>query len=212
LLADNDSSQRAAGGSGIRLRLLRKPANGFRYGLALSQFSGGFHPYDSIVVAGERRATVHLGYRPWSGTQMTTAADYILRDWDGDVPCDNYRTGLSLSTTVFSFLRAKLETSAQRALDCAAVSDSGNIDSGALTLSENAWTGWDINLVAGASEESLPFMDGQRIESHYRVSGNHDIGLGLLCYVACRPTRSFAAILKPLSGGKIIRQQRLVMT
>jgi hypothetical protein len=115
LLADNDSSQRAAGGSGIRLRLLRKPANGFRYGLALSQFSGGFHPYDSIVVA-------------------------------------------------------------------------------------------------GASEESLPFMDGQRIESHYRVSGNHDIGLGLLCYVACRPTRSFAAILKPLSGGKIIRQQRLVMT
>jgi hypothetical protein len=166
LLADNDSSQRAAGGSGIRLRLLRKPANGFRYGLALSQFSGGFHPYDSIVVAGERRATVHLGYRPWSGTQMTTAADYILRDWDGDVPCDNYRTGLSLSTTVFNFLRAKLETSAQRALDCAAVSDSGNID----------------------------------------------IGLGLLCYVACRPTRSFAAILKPLSGGKIIRQQRLVMT
>jgi hypothetical protein len=179
-LADDGSVQQTQGGSGIRLHLLRKPVNDLRYGLTLSQFSAGFHPYDSIVNAGERRTAAHLGYKPWSEAYMAARADYILHDWDGDLPCDNYRTGLSLSTTIFNYLRAKLETSAQRALDCGAISGYGNIDSWALTLSENAWTGWNLNLVASTSEESLPFMDGQRTESHYRVSGDHDIRLGPL--------------------------------
>lgn len=178
LAANDGSSQRTAEGSGIRLHLARKPATGFRYSLTLSQFNEGFHPYGSVVVAGERRAAANLGYTLWPGTHMTANAAYILRNWDGDVHCGEYRTGLSLSRTAFTFLRAKLETSAQRALDCGASSDSGNIDSWALTLSEKTWTGWDLNLLAGISEENVPFMDEQRIKSHYRVSGDHDLRLG----------------------------------
>lgn len=178
LAAQSDSSQRTPGGSGIRLHLDSKPANGFSYGLALSQFSAGFHPYGSVVAAGERRAVAKLGYRPWSDAKMTANADYILRGWDGDIPCDEYRTGLSFSSTVFTYLSAKLETSAQRTLDCAAASDAGNIDSWALTLSEDSWTGWDINLFAKVSEKSLPFTQEPQTWSHYRVSGDHDLRLG----------------------------------
>ncbi|NVK42534.1 MAG: hypothetical protein HWE39_14935 [Oceanospirillaceae bacterium] len=177
-VATNDSSSHGnAGGSGIRLHLARKPKNGFGYGLSLSQFSDGFHPYGSIVDAGERRAAVDLSYRFWPGTQMTADADYILRNWNGDLPCDEYRTDLSLLSTVFNDLRAKLETSTQRTLDCG---DTSDIDSWALTLSEHAWTGWDISLVAKVSEESPPFMDEQRTRRHYHVSGDHDLRLGPL--------------------------------
>ncbi len=180
LAAESGSSQQTAGGSGIRFDLHSKPVHGFSYGLTLSQFSEGFHPYGSVVNAGERRAAARLGYTPWTDTKMTANADYIFRDWDGDIPCDEYRTGLSFFSTIFTYLSAKFETSAQRALDCAAASDTGDIDSWALTLSENAWTGWDINLVAEVSEESFPFTQAQRTRSHYRVSGDHDLRLGSL--------------------------------
>lgn len=180
LAADEGSSQRTAGGSGIRLHLVRKPANGFSYGLTLSQFSEGFHPYGSVVDAGERRAAANLGYTPWPDTKMTANAAYILREWDRNVPCDEYRTDLSLSSSAFSPLLAKLETSAQQVLDCDASSTRGNIDSWSLTLSEKTWTGWNLSLVAGMSEESLPFLEEQRIKSHYRVSGDHDVRLGPL--------------------------------
>nr|WP_067297647.1 hypothetical protein [Marinobacterium profundum] len=178
LAAQSSSSQRTLGGSGIRLNLARKPANGFSYSLALSQFSQDFHPYGSVVNAGERRAAAKLGFTPWADTKITAGADYIFRAWDGDTPCDEYRTGLSFSSIVFTYLSAKLETSAQRALDCTAASSAGDIDSWALTLSENAWTGWDINLVAEVSQKRLPFTQEQRTKSHYRVSGEQDLRLG----------------------------------
>jgi len=177
---DGGSSHQIEGGSGIRLRLLRKPVDSFSYGLTLSQFSEGFQPYGSIVDAGERRAAANLGYRLWSGTQMTANADYILRDWEEGVPCDEYRTDLSLSSTVLAPLLAKLETSAQRVLDCDASSSPSNIDSWKLTLSEKTWTGWNLNLVAGMSEESRPFLDEQRTTSHYRLTGDRDLRLGPL--------------------------------
>lgn len=180
LAAQGGASQQTPGGSGIRLHLDRKPANGFSYGLALSQFTEGFHPYGSVVKAGERRAAADMGYTPWAGMKMTANADYILRGWTGDPLCDEYRTALSLSLTAFMPLHATLETSAQRALDCVATSVGSNIDSWALTLSENAWTGWDINLLAKVSEESLPFTEELRTRSHYRVSGDHDLRLGPL--------------------------------
>ncbi|MFC6669958.1 hypothetical protein [Marinobacterium aestuariivivens] len=107
---------------------------------------------------------------------MTATTDYILGGWDGAFPCDEYRTGLALSSVLFTYLRAKLETFAQRALDCG----DGNIDSWALTLSERHLTGWNLSLVAGISEETLPFMDELRVKSHYRVSGDHDLRLGPL--------------------------------
>lgn len=178
LAAQSGSSQRTLGGSGIRLNLARKPAKGFSYGLALSQFSEGFHPYGSVVSAGERRAAAKLGFTPWADTKITASTDYIFRGWNGDTPCDEYRTGLSFSSIVFIYLSAKFETSAQRALDCAAASYTGDIDSWTLTLSEKAWTGWDINLVAEVSQKSLPFTQEQRTKSHYRVSGEQDLRLG----------------------------------
>lgn len=176
LAAQDGTSQRMARGSGIRLRMARKPANGFGYGLTLSQFSGGFRPYGSVVNAGERRAAAKLGYTLWSGTKMAASADYILRDWDGDTPCDEYRTGLSFSSILFAYLSATLQTSSQRALDCA--SSTGDIDNWVLTLSENAWTGWGINLVAEVSQTRLPFTQEHRTQSHYRISGEQDLRLG----------------------------------
>ncbi|UTW12633.1 hypothetical protein [Marinobacterium rhizophilum] len=176
LVAQDGTSQRTARGSGIRLNLARKPVNGFGYGLALSQFSRGFHPYGSVVTAGERRLAAELGYRPWSGAKLTAGADYMLRDRDGDAPCAEYRTDLSFSSRVFAYLKARLETSSQRALDCA--THAGDIDNWTLTLSENAWTGWDINLVADVSQQRLPFTRERRTQSHYRVSAEPDLRLG----------------------------------
>lgn len=189
---------------GARIRLAKSPAGGLGYGLTLSQFGEAFQPVGSRVNAGRRRVAADLQYSLWSEMRLTAHTSYAEFGTGGAPQRCEHHSDLTLAGPVLEpwvpSLKARLEASMLRALDCAGEVNR-LVERWKLSLAEDAWTSWNLRMALSTTEIELPRAGNTMVNRSYRLESRRDLRLG-------RYSATFgpALTLRTHSAGRVQRR------